>query len=576
MTKIFRATLAVLVVVTFVLPVRISGNEVSSSQGVVSSRSELASQAGIKALRDGGNAIDAAVATAFTLAVTYPAAGNLGGGGFMVIYVAYGSGYSAYALDFREMAPAAATRDMFLDENGEYNSERALRSRMSSGVPGSVAGLLAAHEKLGKLDRQAVLTEAIRIAENGFQLPDDIARRIRDRRDVWLRSEGSKQVFLKSENDEYLDYNARDLFVQSDLASTLKRISKDGVKGFYEGETADLIVAEMQRGNGLISHGDLKRYTPVWRVPVLGYYRDYVIFSMPPPSSGGVLLVQMLNMLENFDVAEMGFGTLATMHLMSEIERRAYADRATHLGDSDFYPVPIRELIDKNYASERMEDFTSDKASKSANIEAGTVRAESLETTHLSVIDRDGNAVALTTTLNSGYGNGFVVEGAGFLLNNEMDDFSAKPGEPNQFGLVGAEANAIEPRKRMLSSMTPTIIINQDEEYLLVTGSPGGSTIITTVLQVIVNSIDHKMSLYDAVASPRFHHQWLPDRITLEMQDFDPKIVEDLRLLGHETVQRASIGDANSAQKIGNQIIGVSDPRNDGRAVGLEDTQNSE
>lgn len=576
MTKIFRATLAVLVVVTFVLPVRISGNEVSSSLGVVSSRSELASQAGIKALRDGGNAIDAAVATAFTLAVTYPAAGNLGGGGFMVIYVAYGSAYSANALDFREMAPAAATRDMFLDENGEYNSERALRSRMSSGVPGSVAGLLAAHEKLGKLDRQAVLTEAIRLAENGFQLPDDIARRIRDRRDVWLRSEGSKQVFLKSENDEYLDYNARDLFVQSDLASTLKRISKDGVKGFYEGETADLIVAEMQRGNGLISHGDLKRYTPVWRVPVLGYYRDYVIFSMPPPSSGGVLLVQMLNMLENFDVAEMGFGTLATMHLMSEIERRAYADRATHLGDSDFYPVPIRELIDKNYASERMEDFTSDKASKSANIEAGTVRAESLETTHLSVIDRDGNAVALTTTLNSGYGNGFVVEGAGFLLNNEMDDFSAKPGEPNQFGLVGAEANAIEPRKRMLSSMTPTIVINQDEEYLLVTGSPGGSTIITTVLQVIVNSIDHKMSLYDAVASPRFHHQWLPDRITLEMQDFDPKIVEDLRLLGHETVLRASIGDANSAQKIGNQIIGVSDPRNDGRAVGLEDTQKSE
>lgn len=573
MTKVYRAALAILVVVTFVLPARINANEVSSSLGVVASRSELASQAGINTLRDGGNAIDAAVATAFTLAVTYPAAGNLGGGGFMVIYLADGS---AYALDFREMAPAAATRDMFLDENGEYNSERALRSRMSSGVPGSVAGLLAAQDKLGKLDRQAVLTEAIRLAENGFQLPDDIARRIRDRRDVWLRSEGSKQVFLKSENDEYLDYNARDLFVQSDLASTLRRISKDGTKGFYEGETADLIVAEMQRGKGLISHGDLKRYTPVWRVPVLGTYRDYVILSMPPPSSGGVLLVQMLNMLEKFDVADMGFGTRSTMHLMSEIERRAYADRATHLGDSDFYPVPIQELIDKNYALERMEDFNPDKASKSATIKAGTVSAESLETTHLSVIDHEGNAVALTTTLNSGYGNGYVVEGAGFLLNNEMDDFSAKPGEPNQFGLVGAEANAIEPRKRMLSSMTPTIVINQDEEYLLVTGSPGGSTIITTVLQVIVNSIDHKMSLYDAVASPRFHHQWLPDRITLEMQDFDPKVEEDLRLLGHETVHRGSIGDANSAQKIGNQIIGVSDPRNDGRAVGLEDTQKSE
>ncbi|MDE0645072.1 MAG: gamma-glutamyltransferase [Gammaproteobacteria bacterium] len=573
MIKIFRAVPAILVVITFIYPVLINANEVSSFLGVVSSRSELASQAGIKALEQGGNAIDAAVATAFTLAVTYPAAGNLGGGGFMVVYLADGS---SYALDFREMAPAAATRDMFLDENGDYNSERALRSRMSSGVPGSVAGLLAAQDKLGKLGRQAVLTEAIRLAENGFQLPDDIAKRIRDRRDVWLRSEGSKQVFLKLENEKYLDYNASELFVQTDLATTLKRISKEGTKGFYEGETADLIVAEMQRGNGLISHGDLKRYTPVWREPVHGTYRDYQIISMPPPSSGGVLFVQMLNMLEKFDVGELGFGTLATIHLMSEVERRAYADRATHLGDSDFYPVPIDELIDKKYASERMEDFTPDKASKSATIEAGKVSIESLETTHLSVIDHEGNAVALTTTLNSGYGNGYVVEGAGFLLNNEMDDFSAKPGEPNQFGLVGAEANAIVPRKRMLSSMTPTIVVNKEEDYLLVTGSPGGSTIITTVLQVVVNSIDHKMTLYDAVASPRFHHQWLPDRITLELQGFDPEIIDELLSLGHETVNRSTIGDANSAQKIGNMIIGVSDPRNDGRAVGLKNTQNSQ
>ena len=547
----------------------LNANEVTSEYGVVSSRSELASQAGAEVMNEGGNAIDAAVATAFTLAVTYPAAGNLGGGGFMVIYLHDGSGY---ALDFREMAPLAATRDMFLDEEGEYDPERALRSRMASGVPGSVAGLLAAQEKLGNLEREAVLARAIEIAENGFSIPADIAKRIQDRRDIWLRSEGSKAIFLKFEDEEYENYNAGDLFVQTDLANTLKRISKEGRKGFYEGTTANLIVEEMQRGNGLITHEDLKKYTPVWREPILGTYRDYRIYSMPPPSSGGVLLVQMLNMLEKFDVKKSGYSTVETMHLMSEIERRAYADRATHLGDSDFYPVPIENLTSKDYALSRIEDFTPTKALKSEAIQAGAARGENLETTHLSVIDKDGNAVALTTTLNSGYGNGFVVKGAGFLLNNEMDDFSAKPGVPNQFGLVGAEANAIEPKKRMLSSMTPTIVVNRDLDYVLVTGSPGGSTIITTVLQIIVNCLDHKMTLSEAVTAPRFHHQWLPDQITLELAGFDDKVIEKLRSLGHTIVNRTVIGDANSAQKLGETIIGVSDPRNNGGAVGIEQT----
>lgn len=541
----------------------VSANEVFAEKGVVSTRSELASQAGVNAMQKGGNAIDAIVASAFALAVTYPSAGNLGGGGFIVFRQHDGS---TWALDFREIAPAESTRDMFLDEEGIYDPDVALRSRMASGVPGSVAGLLLAHERFGKLSRQEVLAEAIRLAEEGFELPEDVARQIAGRKEVWLRSDGSRNKFL-DEDGEVLE--AGSLFVQKDLSATLQRISKEGREGFYQGKTADLIVAEMARGNGLISHEDLKDYTPKWRDPIIGTYREHEVISMPPPSSGGIILIQMLNMLEPHDLKASGFGTASTLHLMAEVERRAYADRAEYLGDTDFFPVPIETLTSKKYSLSRFEDFNGDSATSSQNITAGQIPLESEETTHLSAIDSEGNAVSLTTTLNSGYGNGYVVQGAGFLLNNEMDDFSAKPGVPNQFGLVGGEANAIEPKKRMLSSMTPTILVHTDGR-ILVTGSPGGSTIITTVLQIIVNLVDHGMTLHEAVASPRFHHQWLPDQITVERDKFEKETLDELTNLGHKIAIRSSIGDANSALATEINVIGVSDPRNKGAAVGLD------
>ena len=540
-----------------------NANEVQAKKGVVASRSVYASEAGIKAMAQGGNAIDAIVASAFTLAVTYPSAGNLGGGGFLVFRQHDGS---TWALDFREVAPAASTRDMFLDEDGNYDPEIALRSRMASGVPGSVAGLLLAHERFGKLSRQEVLSDAIRLADEGFVLPEDIARQIAGRKELWLRSDGSSNKFL-NEKGEVIE--AGELFIQKDLAKTLQRISEEGRQGFYQGKTAELIVAEMERGVGLISLDDLKNYTPKWRTPVRGTYREHEVISMPPPSSGGIILVQMLNMLETYDLTEAGFGTRTTLHLMAEVERRAYADRAQYLGDSDFFLVPIETLTRKQYAQTRFKDFVADTATSSEQITAGQMPEESEETTHLSAIDSEGNAVALTTTLNSGYGNGYVVQGAGFLLNNEMDDFSAKPGVPNQFGLIGGEANAIEPNKRMLSSMTPTILVLTDGR-ILVTGSPGGSTIITTVLQIIVNLVDHEMSLHEAVDSPRFHHQWLPDQITVERSGFDKEILDELTTIGHKIATRASIGDANSALSSKTLVIGVSDPRNKGAAVGLD------
>ena len=559
--QLFGVGALLLLLLSYVCPA--NANEVQAKNGVVASRSALASEAGIKAMKQGGNAIDAIVASAFTLAVTYPSAGNLGGGGFLVFRQHDGS---TWALDFREVAPVASTRDMFLDEDGNYDPEIALRSRMASGVPGSVAGLLLAHERFGKLSRQEVLAEAIRLAEEGFELPEDIARQIAGRKELWLRSEGSRNKFLNERGEVF---GAGDLFVQKDLATTLERISKEGRQGFYQGKTAELIVAEMERGVGLISLDDLKNYTPKWRAPVQGTYREHKVISMPPPSSGGIILVQMLNMLEPYELQETGFGTKSTLHLMAEVERRAYADRAQYLGDSDFFPVPIETLISKQYAQTRFKDFVADNATPSEQITAGQMPEESEETTHLSAIDSDGNAVALTTTLNSGYGNGYVVKGAGFLLNNEMDDFSAKPGVPNQFGLIGGEANAIAPNKRMLSSMTPTILVHTDGR-ILVTGSPGGSTIITTVLQIIVNLVDHEMSLNEAVSSPRFHHQWLPDQITVERNSFDKETLDELTTLGHKIATRASIGDANSALTTKTKVMGVSDPRNKGAAVGLD------
>ena len=534
--------------------------------GMVASRSALASEVGAQILADGGNAVDAAVGVGFALAVTYPSAGNLGGGGFMVIHLADGT---VIANDHRERAPGAASKDMFLDAEGQLVKGLSTASHLAVGVPGTVAGLLDVLERYGRLDRKRVIQPAIDLAAKGFVLDRDLAAQFARRQEVFAKYPASAAVF--SNGDEL--YKMGDRFVQTDLANTLRRIQKLGKDGFYKGATADLLVAEMQRGGGLISHDDLIEYQSSWREPIRGTYRGHEIVSMPPPSSGGILLVQMLNMLEPHDIAAMGYGSAQSVHLMIEAERRAYADRAQHLGDADFYPVPVSELISKDYARKRFADFDAKQASVSADIGAGKIPFESPETTHASVIDKDGNAVAYTTTLNLSYGAKMVVTGAGFLLNNEMDDFSAKENSPNAFGLIGREANAIEPGKRMLSSMTPTIV-RKDGKPILVTGSPGGSTIITTTLQVVMNVIDHDMSLSDAVASPRFHHQWLPDRVMHETYAFSPDTKALLQGKGHKQLiaipafYGSGIGDANSVMHDEQGIQGMADPRNAGAAVG--------
>ena len=532
-------------------------------RGAVASRSPLASEVGLEMLKRGGNAVDAAVAVGFALAVTHPSAGNLGGGGFMVMRFADGG---VAVNDHREVAPKRATRDMYLDGNGNVVEGLSTASHLAVGVPGTVDGLLAVLERHGTLSRADVIAPAIRLAEEGFALPADLARQFRRYRERFAPYPASVAKFARSDGAAFA---AGDLFHQPDLAATLGRISEQGRDGFYTGRTADLLVAEMARGAGIINHDDLRAYRSKWREPVRGTYRGYDILSMPPPSSGGVLLVQMLNMLETRDLAGMGAGSPAAAHLLIEAERRAYADRAEHLGDPAFHDVPMAMLTDKKYAAARLADFDPERASRSADVGAGgRLPDESTDTTHVSVLDGAGNAVAYTTTLNLAYGSKIVVSGAGFLLNNEMDDFSAKPNAPNSFGLIGREANAIAPGKRMLSSMTPTVVL-KDGEPFLVTGSPGGSTIITTVLQVVTNVIDHGMDLPAAVSRPRFHHQWLPNRVTYEPGALAAPTLEALRDSGHVNLNevRFGIGDANSAMRRGDHVIGVSDPRNAGAAL---------
>jgi gamma-glutamyltranspeptidase/glutathione hydrolase len=536
-------------------------NTVSGSNGAVSSRSALASEVGVEILRQGGNAIDAAVAVGFALAVTYPSAGNIGGGGFMVIRLADGQ---VLTQDHREKAPLTASTDMFLDANGDVDRELSLFSLQASGVPGSVAGMLDALEKHGTMTREQVLAPAIALAEQGFVLNEDLAGDFNDTMPYFERHPASQTIFTNNGSP----YRAGDLFVQADLAESLKRVSAQGRDGFYKGPTADLIVAEMQRNGGLISHEDLETYDVVWREPIRGDYRGYEIWSMPPPSSGGVVLMQILNMLEPYEIGSLGWGSSQTVHLTVEALRRAYADRAEHLGDPDFYPVPIDKLISKDYALERFEDMDPQAASDSEQIFAGNWVDESMDTTHYSVVDGEGNAVSVTTTLNGSYGNRIVVPGTGFLLNNEMDDFSAKPGSPNMYGLLGGEANKIEPGKRMLSSMTPTIVV-KDGATVLVTGSPGGSTIINTVLHIVMNVIDHGMSVEEAVASPRFYHQWKPDQIRFERDSISAETRSTLESMGHRGFQEAGFGygDANSIVVQDGQIEATSDPRSVGGAA---------
>ena len=502
---------------------------VRATRGMVVSAERHASEAGVATMRAGGNAVDAAVATGFALAVTFPIAGNVGGGGFLVVRFPDGT---ATTLDFRETAPAAATRDMFLDSTGTFVPARSQVGALAAGVPGSVAGLVEAHARWGRLPLAAVLAPALRLAERGFPLSRVEAATLNYFRDPLAQFPSTARAFVPA-----VPYAEGDTLRQPDLATILLRIRDRGRDGFYTGETARLIVAEMERNGGLITADDLAAYQPVERAPVVGTYRGHRVISMGPPSSGGTALLQLLAAVEPFSVREMGFNSSATVHLMAEAMRRTYADRSEWLGDPDFVRVPVAGLVDSAYVRARMETFDPARTTPSGTITAGAPPRESVQTTHYSVVDADGMAVSTTTTLNGPYGSMLVVGGAGFLLNNEMDDFAAAPGVPNQFGLVGSDANAVAPGKRMLSSMTPTIVEGPDGRLRLVVGSPGGGRIITAVFETIVNVVDHGMGVSEAVAAPRVHHQWLPDVLFAERGALARDVADGLRARGWTLVE---------------------------------------
>lgn len=529
--------------------------------GMVVSASELASQVGVDILKKGGNAVDAAVAVQFALAVVYPNAGNIGGGGFMVYRSAKGE---SNTLDFREKAAAGAGRDMYLDATGNPIVDKSLYGQLAAGVPGSVAGMAEAHQKYGRLKWEELLAPAVRLAGSGFKLTARQARELNG-----LKARFKKLNPLGTALVKETTWTEGDVLVQTELSNTLKQIKEKGRNGFYEGAVADSIVAEMQRGGGIISKQDLANYKAVWRKPVTGNYRGYEVITMPPPSSGGIALVQLLKSVEPYPLQRWGFNSDSTVQLMVEAERRVYADRAAHLGDPDFYPVPQNKLIEDAYIKQRMSTFNWQKASTSAEINAGEIApTEHEETTHFSIVDRDGNAVSITTTLNGSYGAAVVVKGAGFLLNNEMDDFSVKPGAPNMYGLVGGEANAIAPGKRMLSSMTPAILA-KDGQLFMVVGTPGGSTIITSVFQTILNVIDFNQSMQSAVNAKKIHHQWLPDQVDVEEKALDSLTTVKLKAKGYKIVPRGPIGrvDAILKTKWG-YYQGGADPRGDDKAIG--------
>jgi len=559
---------AVLVVVTVALapagsPSAAARAPVRARHAIIASTSALASQAGVDVLKQGGNAIDAAVAVGFALAVVHPEAGNLGGGGLMVIRFADGR---ATTIDYREVAPARATRDMFLDAQGNPVAERSTAGPLAAGVPGSVAGLCYVQRKYGKLGLAAVVAPAIKLAEFGFEVSAALERSLADGQRPLSRFPESLRVFTK-QGQPYVE---GDRLIQADLARTLRLIARRGADGFYKGVVADSIESEMLRTGGLITKSDLAAYAPIEREPVRGSYRGHDIVAMPPVSSGGIALIEALNVLEGFPLAEYGANSSKTIHLVAETARRVYADRSEWLGDPAFFKVPIGGLISKPYAAAIRAGIDAGRATPSASVRPGTPpRLESDQTTHYSVVDEAGIAVSTTTTLNGGYGNGQVVPGAGFLLNNEMDDFSAKPGTPNMFGLLGGEANAIAPGKRMLSSMTPTILV-KDGKPLLVVGSPGGSRIITTVLQVVLNVIDFGMNVQEAVDAPRFHHQWLPDEIRIEHLGFPVDVRRALESMGHTVVERENMGDVHAIwiDPATGVRYGASDARHDGRALG--------
>jgi gamma-glutamyltranspeptidase/glutathione hydrolase len=535
---------------------------VAARHGMVVSSEPLASEAGVEILRAGGNAVDAAVAVGFALAVTLPAAGNIGGGGFMLIRLRNGE---AAVVDYREQAPAAASRNMYLDAHGELIPEASIVGARAAGVPGTVAGLALAEQKYGKLGLRRVLAPAIRLAKKGFPVSYSLSQSLHADRELLSKFDASRHIFLR----EGRLYEPGELFRQPELARTLEQVARRGPEGFYRGGVARAVVRTMEKYHGLITLADLASYQAKLRQPLHSHFRGYEILTVPPPSSGGVGLIEMLNVLDPLELSAPN--SFQSIHLVAETMRRAYADRAAYLGDADFVSVPVAGLTSPQYAAKLREEILQARAD-AAVLPGKPAAFEASQTTHYSVVDAEGNAVANTYTLNGGYGCGVTVADAGFLLNNQMDDFAAKPGTPNMFGLVQGEANAIAPRKRPLSSMTPTIVLKggQQGTVRLVLGSPGGGTIINTVLQVLLNVLVFNMDVRQAVSAPRFHHQWMPDRLVMERQGFSADTVQKLREAGYQLVFRDGIGDCEAIEVDSGSgwRFGAADPRGDGKAVG--------
>jgi len=521
----------------------------------------LASEVGAMILKKGGNAIDAAVAVQFALAVVYPNAGNIGGGGFML----YRNNQGQYdALDFRETAPKRAHRDMYLDAQKNVIPDLSLYSRLASGIPGSVAGMWEAHQKYGKLAWKDLLTPAIDLARKGFEISERQAKEFESHKERFIRLNPSGAAIIKNTT-----WKTGDLFIQIDLANTIERIANEGRDGFYKGKTADFLVAEMNKDKGIITHEDLTSYRALWRAPITSSYRGHKVVSMPPPSSGGTSLIALLKSVEQFPLQRWGFQTDSTIRVIVEAERHVYANRAKYLGDPDFINVPVQQLVDSTTNAAKLKPFNFRQATLSKNVNADVIPGyESEQTTHFNIVDEEGNAVSITTTLNDSYGSGVFVNGAGFLLNNEMDDFSIKTGVPNMYGLTGERANEIQPGKRMLSSMTPTIL-EKNGKLFMVVGTPGGSTIITSVFQTILNVIDFGQNAQAAVSSPRFHHQWLPDHIDVEKDAIDMTLRDKLIKDGYIINPRGNIGRVENILVLPNGKLQTgADPRGDDTAKG--------
>ncbi|PZX09885.1 gamma-glutamyltransferase [Celeribacter halophilus] len=530
---------------------------VYAKQGMVSAQEAVAARIGLDILEAGGNAVDAGVAVAFALAVTLPRAGNIGGGGFMLVHDAESG--ETKAIDYREMAPLTADRDMFLDEEGNADSELSRFTGLAVGVPGTVAGMQMALENYGSMTLAEVIQPAIELARDGIAVTPGLADSLVGLEARLKKWPSSASIFYKEDGSFY---EPGEILVQSDLANTLQKVADEGPDGFYKGETAEKIVDAVQAAGGRITLEDMANYKPVLRDPVRGTYRGYEIVSMPPPSSGGAHIIQILNILENYPISFLGHNSADTIHLMSEAMKRAYADRSEYLGDSDFVDVPLAEITSKAYAKDISKQISLNTATPSITIKPGSLAPyESDQTTHFSIVDKDGNAVSNTYTINFSYGSGMVADGTGVLMNNEMDDFAAKPGVPNAYGLIGGDANAVEGGKRPLSSMSPTIVMKDGKVYL-VTGSPGGSRIITTTLQVIMNVIDHGMNVAEASFAPRIHHQWLPDEIRIE-DGISPDTIDLLEQRGHKVSQQSVMGSTQSilVDHESGYLFGASDPR---------------